>query len=508
MPFIYGKPPRKRRKGNPQVQALVILMGSNILIFAYNFVVWPLWLDPSLTEESPPPPPPPPPLLPSTEPAFPEPEPLLVEEPLQVPHQAKLFNAAQMGLRLMDDAARSVGDSSSATTPQVAQIAAAARGAAPAPLLSSSSSSSSFRVLTIPVYYLHIYKSGGTSFCATAQRARKRVPVDRTRQQQLNCNVPHDLIRRGVGEQLKHVRQYDVSANEHDGLPLLESMLLPPAQVAYVVTLREPHDRFLSHFRAAQQFSVANRGAYRDVGGLAVPRAGGASAFGRPCLFHHCAFPDFLHWLEGRRRDPSLAPASLRLPWTLGDFALRYFVGFDACDPGACSDYHLVQAKDRLERLFTVVLVLEELEDTGWRTMRAAFGWPSEAEVRRAGTRRGSSAFAELEAHHARGGAGWAAREKSMRGFEAATGGGGGGGGGGGLRGAPLGPDWGGAEDVEDEIRRQVEADHNAALDSLSLAVGPRDVKLYEYARGLSHRRAEEIFRAAGIAGVAKTTTR
>ena len=61
MPFIYGKPPRKRRKGNPQVQALVILMGSNILIFAYNFVVWPLWLDPSLTEVSPPPPPPPPP---------------------------------------------------------------------------------------------------------------------------------------------------------------------------------------------------------------------------------------------------------------------------------------------------------------------------------------------------------------------------------------------------------------------------------------------------------------
>ena len=118
----------------------------------------------------------------------------------------------------------------------------------------------------------------------------------------------------------------------------------------------------------------------------------------------------------------------------LGDFALRYFVGFDACDPGACSDY-LVQAKDRLERLFTVVLVLEELEDTGWRDARR-LRVALEAEVRRAGTRRGSSAFAELEAPRPRRRR-QGARE-SMWGFEAATGGGGGGGGGGGPGRAPA----------------------------------------------------------------------
>jgi len=43
------------------------------------------------------------------------------------------------------------------------------------PPAASSSSSSSFRVLTVPIYYLHVYKSGGTSFCATAQHSRKKV---------------------------------------------------------------------------------------------------------------------------------------------------------------------------------------------------------------------------------------------------------------------------------------------------------------------------------------------
>lgn len=118
--------------------------------------------------------------------------------------------------------------------------------------------------------------------------------------------------------------------------------------------MREPLDRFLSHFRAAQEFSAADRGAFHGAGQLAIPAAlsssaahssssgpghhrhhhGASSVPGGGCMFHHCRFADFLHWLAARRSDPTVAPASLKLPWTLGDFALRYFVGFDACDPG------------------------------------------------------------------------------------------------------------------------------------------------------------------------------
>jgi len=61
------------------------------------------------------------------------------------------------------------------------------------------------------------------------------VPEDKQRRQNLNCNLARGSNRKSVAEQLEDVRRYDVAANEHDGLPLLDSMLLPPTQVAYVV---------------------------------------------------------------------------------------------------------------------------------------------------------------------------------------------------------------------------------------------------------------------------------
>jgi len=100
-----------------------------------------------------------------------------------------------------------------------------------------------------PVYFLHVYKSGGTSFCSTARGAGKHVPPG------ANCNLERGLGAKPPSVQLARVTQFDVAANEYDGLPVLESMLMPLEKVAYVVCVRDPLDRFLSHFSAAQVFS-------------------------------------------------------------------------------------------------------------------------------------------------------------------------------------------------------------------------------------------------------------
>ena len=263
------------------------------------------------------------------------------------------------------------------------------------------------------IYFLHIYKSGGTSFCSTARGAKKRVPPG------ANCNLDRGMSDLPPRVQLERVRRYEVAANEYDGLPTLESLLVPPSEVAYVVMVRDPMDRLLSHFAAAQVFSRNNQGAFRDAGLLHVPSS-------KHCTFHDCSFVSFLHWLGARRANPALPPAKLSLPWTRGDFLLRYFVGFDACALGSCSAAHVAIAKERMRRLFTVVLVLEEVDSRGWASMRAAFGWPAGSAVRRSGTRRSSDA------------------------------------------------------------RREVAGDEDAMV-SLVEAVGPHDMEIYRYAKELSH---------------------
>ena len=288
---------------------------------------------------------------------------------------------------------------------------------------------------TRPIYFLHIYKSGGTSFCSTAREAGKRVPPG------LNCNLARGVSGLSSGEQTKLLRRYEVAANEYDGLPSDSSRLVPVSAVAYVVILRDPPDRLFSHYAAAQVFSRKNQGAFRDLGLLQVPVGttdsrevpGGRST--KQCLFHDCTFADFLRWLHGRRRNPGLAPARLRLPWARGDFAVRYFVGFDACDYGSCGSEDLELAKRRLRDLFAVVLILEDLQadsnELGWGAMRRAFGWPSREAVRRAGTHRGSDA------------------------------------------------------------QSAVAGDSTAAA-QLTEAVGRLDIELYSFARDLAHRRAKE----------------
>lgn len=101
------------------------------------------------------------------------------------------------------------------------------------------------------------------------------------------------------------------------------------------------------------------------------------------------------HWLEARGTNQALAPAQLRLPWTKGDFLLRYLVGFDACAPGACNDADLANGKARLETVFDVVVLLVDAPH-GWAKMRRRFGWPSPEAVTRSGTRRSSDARREL----------------------------------------------------------------------------------------------------------------
>jgi hypothetical protein len=276
----------------------------------------------------------------------------------------------------------------------------------------------------VPVYFLHIYKSGGTSFCSTARGAGKRVPPG------LNCNLKRGLNLLTPEQQLKELKKFDVAANEYDGLPSSPSFLLSPEAVTYVIILRNPLDRFLSHFYAAQVFSRNNQGAFRGLGRLKIP-----SQKERLCLFHECKFSEFVHWIERRRINSLWPPISLKLPWTRGDFMLRYLVGFDTCDFGECTSAHLDIAKHRLEHLFKVVLILEDLAvvdppsggKSGWNAMRKVLGWPSEADVRRAGTHRGSDALSE-------------------------------------LAGDPL------------------------AVSSLHTAVGPHDIQIYEFAKLLSKR--------------------
>jgi hypothetical protein len=68
----------------------------------------------------------------------------------------------------------------------------------------------------------------------------------------LNCNLPRGLSKRSVGEQLEALRRFEVAANEYDGLPTSDALLVPRSQAAFVVFLRDPLDRLLSHFAAAQ----------------------------------------------------------------------------------------------------------------------------------------------------------------------------------------------------------------------------------------------------------------
>jgi len=101
------------------------------------------------------------------------------------------------------------------------------------------------------------------------------------------------------------------------------------------------------------------------------------------------------HWLDARSMNPALAPAQLHLPWTQGDFLLRYLVGFDACAPGTCTEAHLARGMQRLSELFEIVVLLEDLP-AGWAKMYQTFGWPSPETVKRSGTKRGSDARREL----------------------------------------------------------------------------------------------------------------
>jgi hypothetical protein len=153
--------------------------------------------------------------------------------------------------------------------------------------------------------------------------------------------------------------------------------------------------RFMSHFSAAQVFSSKNKGAFRNIGELQIPKPGQA------CLFHDCDFSSFLHWLDEKRyglNGHSIKPISLSLPWTLGDFMLRYFVGFDACQPGECLEDDLTKAKHRLATLFEVVLILESVNDVGWKLMNNKYGWPGDdSQVKRAGTHIGSDARVTLK---------------------------------------------------------------------------------------------------------------
>ena len=241
------------------------------------------------------------------------------------------------------------------------------------------------------ILYLHIYKSGGTTFCATARAARQRVPPDHGNVG--NCNLMRNLNSLSPEQQLARFKGYQVVANEYDGLPTPDAGLVPTHSAVYVTTLRDPFDRFLSHFRAAQVFSSSNQGAFKNLGALQIPggggggggdggsgggggggsESGGGSGGGGRCKFHDCGFRQFLAWLD--QPETLRRPTNLNLPYTKGDFIIRYFVGFDACKPGECDGSHLARAKERLERLFTVIMFVENYEGDEQTAVFTMFGF-------------------------------------------------------------------------------------------------------------------------------------
>lgn len=68
------------------------------------------------------------------------------------------------------------------------------------------------------VYYLHIYKSAGTSFCSTVRASGLSTPPDKGSVS--NCNLMRNLNSVPLQEQWNAFQQFDVIANEYDGLPV------------------------------------------------------------------------------------------------------------------------------------------------------------------------------------------------------------------------------------------------------------------------------------------------
>jgi hypothetical protein len=177
------------------------------------------------------------------------------------------------------------------------------------------------------MYFLHIHKAGGTTLCKLARQNGLRASDQ-------NCNVFVENKAPCCGatitqqQRFAATTQYDLVANEKYMPHLLDYNCYQ-----YVTVLRDPRDRYVSHY-----------------------------LFARDVFFGQSKMGQFTDWL---RRQPD-------------NYMLRVICG-EWCKTiprGQLNHTHLEFAKQRLGR-FSAVLVLESLND-GLRIMHQRFGWKTE----------------------------------------------------------------------------------------------------------------------------------
>lgn len=261
------------------------------------------------------------------------------------------------------------------------------------------------------VLYLHVFKSGGTSLCSAAAAAKWRTPpVDAQPNSGLfqgNCNVPPGYtLGLNSGQQLASSSSLswlgDVNAQrwrfvglEFDGLPTNDFLLPSPRCAVWIIQLRDPRDRMLSHFYIAQaQFRCLRdpgvgvcAGRHNPSGGesrhlwarqldswdgpnyRALESMHDGKGFGDRA-FHFSAFLQFL----SKGGKSKLGPRHPLAPLVSGDFAARHLCGFDACAAGECGDACIDVAQRRLRDWFSIILTTEGLDLWGWPVLQELLG--------------------------------------------------------------------------------------------------------------------------------------
>eukprot|EP01138_Halocafeteria_seosinensis_P014735 gb/GECG01015042.1/.p1 GENE.gb/GECG01015042.1/~~gb/GECG01015042.1/.p1 ORF type:complete len:401 (+),score=38.40 gb/GECG01015042.1/:1-1203(+) len=174
------------------------------------------------------------------------------------------------------------------------------------------------------MYFLHVHKAGGTTLCKLASQNGLRTAKK-------NCNVfvSHKVPCCGktIAEQRKFAAttEYDLVANEKYMPDELDYGCFQ-----YVTVLRDPRDRYVSHY-----------------------------LFARDVFFGEKRMGKFADWVT---HQPD-------------NYLLRVICG-ESCKSiprGQLNHTHLEFAKERLER-FSAVLILENLDD-GLAIMQRRFGW-------------------------------------------------------------------------------------------------------------------------------------
>ena len=276
----------------------------------------------------------------------------------------------------------------------------------------------------VPVVYVHVFKAGGTSVCNVAKAVGQRTNLQTSAhgpEITTNCNMPPGFFFQNASQQAGFLRKHALEfvGNEFDGLPMDEGQLLSPACAVWAISMRDPVERFLSHFSSLQrrfkQVIVRNQNNTRGPGqdlhiwrhkrgryGISSSRQGDREPVftnsdletmskifvpGRKKIHvpdHQNFFRideisavEFAHFLRTQPEAALTSPA-LR-SWVAGDFYVRHLAGaFSEESDLVSSEALFAKARQRLSRLFSVIIVTDDLgarQDDPWRVLRSPLGW-------------------------------------------------------------------------------------------------------------------------------------